>query len=150
MSLPLIPISGLRTCILCLAAIQTQILLMDSALSPDSRSLLSLHVLICSSYSGLSVSRVFLFLSLFGCVGSKLWHTGSFLATHKLSSCGAQTWLLCGVWDLSSPTCVSCIARQILNHRTTREVLGVSLGLTSVVCLPSLLLWFTPDTPTVI
>ena len=37
-----------------------------------------------------------------------------------------RAWLLHSMWDLSSlirdQTCVLCIARQILNHRTTREV----------------------------
>ena len=43
-----------------------------------------------------------------------------------LSSCSSQAWLPCGTWDLSltgDQTHVLCIARQILNHCTTREVL---------------------------
>ena len=57
---------------------------------------------------------------------------------HRLSSCGSlvqqlqrggtQTQLLNGMWDLCSPsrdqTPVPCVARQILNHGTAREVLG--------------------------
>ena len=61
---------------------------------------------------------------------------GSFTATHRLlvvaywlSSCGTQAWLLCSMWDLSSPTkdqtFILCIARQILQHWATREVLLV-------------------------
>ena len=45
---------------------------------------------------------------------------------HRLSSCGVQTYLFCGTWDLSSPardwTGVPCIGKQFLNHWTTREV----------------------------
>ena len=45
---------------------------------------------------------------------------------HWLSTCVVQAQLLCGMRDLSSltrdQTCVPCIARQILNHWTTREV----------------------------
>ena len=85
------------------------------------------------------------FFLYFGCIGSQLWHAGSFVAAHRLlsswgmqffsslvvahelSSCGAQAYLPCSMWDLSSMTRdrtrVSCIARQILYHWTTREVL---------------------------
>ena len=45
---------------------------------------------------------------------------------HVLSGCGAGAQLLHSPWDLSSltrdPPCVSSIARQILNHWTTREI----------------------------
>ena len=44
-----------------------------------------------------------------------------------VSSCSAWAKLPCGMWDPSSltgdQTCIPCIARQILNHWTTREVL---------------------------
>ena len=44
----------------------------------------------------------------------------------RLKSCGAGTYLLRDLWDFSSltrnQTQVTCIARQILNHWTTREV----------------------------
>ena len=50
----------------------------------------------------------------------------SLAVAHRLSSCGTQALLLHGMWDLSSQTrdqtCIPCIARQILNHRPTREV----------------------------
>ena len=45
---------------------------------------------------------------------------------HRLSSCGSWALLLCSMWDLSSltrdGTCFLCIAKQFLNHWTTREV----------------------------
>ena len=48
------------------------------------------------------------------------------LVACRLSSCSTQAYLPCGMWDPSSqtrhPTHVPCIGRQILNHRTTREV----------------------------
>ena len=56
------------------------------------------------------------------------WRTDSLVAAQGLSSYGTQTYILqhAGIWDLSSPTMdgtgVPCIARQILNHQTTREV----------------------------
>ena len=44
-----------------------------------------------------------------------------------LGSCRARAWLLCGLWDLSyltrTQTQIICIARQILNHWTSRESL---------------------------
>ena len=65
----------------------------------------------------------------FGYIRSSLWCTGpllhraeSFIAARGLSGCGARAQLLCGMWDISSltrdQTCVPCIARQFLNHRT--------------------------------
>ena len=55
-----------------------------------------------------------------------LRHTGSLFEACRLSSCGTQAQLPCGMWDLSSPTrdrtCVPCLGRQILYHWTTREV----------------------------
>ena len=48
-----------------------------------------------------------------------------FVVAHRLSSCGIRALLPCGTWDLSSMTRqapVTCIAGQILNHWTTREV----------------------------
>ena len=70
---------------------------------------------------------------LFGCLGSSLWsgtlycstqaslqlgHSGSVVVAHRLSCHGMR--------DLNSParnlTLVSCLGRQILNHRITREV----------------------------
>ena len=48
------------------------------------------------------------------------------LLSTSFSSCHSQAYLVCGVWDLSSPTrdqtLVPCIANQILNHWTTRKV----------------------------
>ena len=45
---------------------------------------------------------------------------------HIDSGCSTQAWLLCSMWDLSSPTkgqtFILCIARQILDHWATREV----------------------------
>ena len=50
----------------------------------------------------------------------------SFLAEHKLFSCGLQAYLLPNMWDLSSPTRdpnhIRCLIRWIFNHRATREV----------------------------
>ena len=55
-----------------------------------------------------------------------LRHVDSLFAVQGLSSCSTQAELLCGMWDLSSltrdQTPVLCIARQILNHWTDREV----------------------------
>ena len=51
---------------------------------------------------------------------------GIFIASCRIFHC--QTWaqLLCGIWDLSSPTRdethVPCFAKWILNHWTIREV----------------------------
>ena len=90
------------------------------------------------------VGTLFFFLIFIycGCVGSELWHVGSscvmgdlslwhtdsLFAVQGLSSCSTQAELLCGMWDLSSltrhRTHVLCIARQILNHWTVREVSG--------------------------
>ena len=53
-----------------------------------------------------------------------LGHLGSRVC--RFNGCGV--WVLCSMWDLSSltrdQTCISCIARWILNHWTTREVPG--------------------------
>ena len=53
-------------------------------------------------------------------------HVDSLFAVQGLSSYSTQAELLCGMWDLSSltrdRTHVLCIARQILNHWTDREV----------------------------
>ena len=52
--------------------------------------------------------------------------TDSLVVAHKLSSYGTWAQLHRGMWDLSSLawdwTLVLCVARQILNHWTTREV----------------------------
>ena len=71
---------------------------------------------------------------------SLLWYAGSFIAVCRLlSSCGAwapeclgPVFAACGLscphgmWDIGSQTRdgthVPCIGKQILNHRTTREV----------------------------
>ena len=51
----------------------------------------------------------------------------------QFSRCTASAYLLCGMLDLTSQikdqTCIPCIARQILNHWTTREVPQSSLSL---------------------
>ena len=51
---------------------------------------------------------------------------GSIVVVCGLSSYGVRAQLPRSMWDLSSPTrdqtCVPCIGRWILNHRTTREV----------------------------
>ena len=56
----------------------------------------------------------------------QLQHAGSLVVAHVLSSCGMQTQLPRGMWDLSSltrdRTGTPCIARWILNHWTTRKV----------------------------
>ena len=41
---------------------------------------------------------------------------------HRLSSCGARAWLLCGIFPDQGLNCVPCIDRWILNHCATREV----------------------------
>ena len=64
-----------------------------------------------------------------------------------LRSCRAQAQVPCGMWDFhfeaKDLTCVPCIPRQILNHRTTREVpdlvLNLALPITSFVSLGKLL-----------
>ena len=54
----------------------------------------------------------------------QLWRVGS--RAHGLGGCSEWAHLLRGKCDLSSltmgQTCVPCPGRQILNHRTTREV----------------------------
>ena len=55
-----------------------------------------------------------------------LWRMDSLVVVLGLSSCGAQTQLLCGLWNLSPLTRDwnhALFARQILKHWTTREVL---------------------------
>ena len=70
---------------------------------------------------------------LLGCAECQLQHVRSLVAAIGLSDCGAwaQSLLHSGLaapsrWDLSSQimdrTHVPCIARQILNHWTTKEV----------------------------
>ena len=48
------------------------------------------------------------------------------VVAHELCSYGMRAQLLCGMWDLSSltrdQTHIPCIARQLLNDWTTREV----------------------------
>ena len=60
-------------------------------------------------------------------VGSVVCGTRALVEALELSSCGVQAQLPCGMWDLSSltrdRTHVPCIARRILYHWTTREVL---------------------------
>ena len=74
---------------------------------------------------------IYFYLS--GCFGSQLQHSGSslhhvesFIVAHRPCSCGMWAQLPYGMWDLSSPTRgrthVPCIAWQILNHWTTREM----------------------------
>ena len=83
----------------------------------------------------------FKFISLFGCFSKRallqLWCMGS-RAGLSICSLGAQ--LLQGMWDLSSPirgqTCVPSTGRRILNHRTTREVSGLSLDYPVCSSLP--------------
>ena len=69
----------------------------------------------------------------FGCIRSSLQHTrsslchaGSFTVVHRLPNCNSWAQLLHSMWDLSFPTrdliYIHCIAKQILNHWTTREV----------------------------
>ena len=80
---------------------------------------ISVHL---SSGKAFYLSNLFcfvLFLTIFGCAGSSLQHTG-------FSSCGAQAKLPCSMWNLSSLTRdrshIPCIGRWILNHWITREV----------------------------
>lgn len=74
-----------------------------------------------------------IFKILFARIGSQLLHSGylvchvgSFLVACRLSNNSAQAQFLHGMWDLTSHTrgrtFVPCIARQILNHWTSREV----------------------------
>ena len=83
---------------------------------------------------------IYIYIYIFGYVWSYLPHVGSFVAEHRLlSSCGAwapeclgPVFAACGLscphgmWDIGSQTRdgthVPCIGKQILNHRTTREV----------------------------
>ena len=59
-------------------------------------------------------------------VAHRVFIMGSFILARECSSYGSWASLLPGVWDLSSltggQTHVSCIARWIPNHWTTREV----------------------------
>ena len=84
----------------------------------------------------------FFFFFQFGCLGTWIQHSESLLPVAmrdlslqcedslvvacRLNSCSTWAQLLHGIWDLSSPnkdqTRGPCMAGQILNHRTTREV----------------------------
>ena len=46
-------------------------------------------------------------------------HTGSFIAAHRLSSCGGFSYLPHVIWD---QTHIPGIERQIFNHWTIREI----------------------------
>jgi len=97
----------------------------------DAQKLRAITIIFYLAASGLSCSTQDLpasctsFLS--GAQTLSLQHTGS----------------LCGMWNLSSPTrdqtCVPCIARHILNHWTTREVLRAIAVIT--VLVTSILHW---------
>ena len=92
-----------------------------------------------SSLGSLSLKKkkksLFFFTFFFGFFGSSLQHMGIFVVSRglfwcrpcRLSSCGTQTQLPQGMWDLSSlardRTCVPCTARQILSHWTTKQVI---------------------------
>ena len=77
---------------------------------------------------------------LFITVRGPLTVTASLVAEHglqmrRLSSCGSQALLLCGMWDPPRPglepvirTRVLCISRQIFNHCATREAPVPSLN----------------------
>ena len=73
----------------------------------------------------------FLNLAMSGLSGS-MWDlvlqlVDSVVVMHGLHGCGTWAQSLCGMWDLSFPvrnwTCFPCIAKWILNHWTTRDVL---------------------------
>ena len=57
-------------------------------------------------------------------------HMDSLAVAHGFGSCSSQASLLRGTWDLRSPTRdqthAPCVARQILNHWTTREIPQIS------------------------
>ena len=72
-----------------------------------------------------AASMIFIVSCEIFCYGTQtvwLWHTGP----RDAGSCGTQAELLSGMWDLGSlirdRTHVPCIARQIPNHWTTRDV----------------------------
>ena len=116
--------------------------LQDGCLRTFRRKSQILFIYLFFFYKVISFKKV---IYLFGCVGSWLRYVGSFVAAHLLSRCSLQAWECVGsvtvaiglvslqhdtvssMFHLSSPTrnwtCVPCIARQILNHWTTREVL---------------------------
>ena len=59
------------------------------------------------------------------CRAQVLGPRASVVAASGPSSCGTRAWLPRGMWDLPGPviwTRVPCIVRQLLIHRTTREV----------------------------
>ena len=119
-----------------------------TVVSPFSMVSLSLVSLTCGQPRSKNVkwkipeitSSYLLFLCIYLAVllqhtGSLSRHLVSFAAAHGLSRCGVhqlsschpQAWLLCGPWDLSSPTrdwtlVVPCIVRWILNHWTISEI----------------------------
>ena len=65
---------------------------------------------------------------------ARVWALG-----HKLNSCGARSQLLCGMWNLNSPTRdqtrIPCIGRCILNHWTSREFPALALFLSTMAFL---------------
>ena len=67
-------------------------------------------------------------LLLLGCTSSRrtgFRNCGMWALECNLSTCGARAQLFCSMWDLLRPrdrTSILCIGRQILIHRTTREV----------------------------
>ena len=57
-----------------------------------------------------TIFKIIYFIYAFDCIGSQLWHEGSFVEhtdslveAPRLSSCGAQAQLPHGMWDLPGP-----------------------------------------------
>ena len=84
---------------------------------------------------------------MFGCIRPELWRIGSslhsvrsFVLVCRLSRCSPPAYLSHGTWDLNSPTKkwthILCIAAQILNHWTTRDVPGKGIFEQRRICGP--------------
>ena len=91
---------------------------------------------------------------LFGCTRSHLVVAlGIFTGSCGISGCGARAQLTSSMWDLvplaRDQTCIPCIARQILNQWTIREVPVVTLlshsakGRKALALLLVLILWLS-------
>ena len=65
---------------------------------------------------------------------------GSWALEHRLSSCGTQTWLLLGMWDLPEPR-IKPRSPALADGFYTTESPGKALSPPSCICLRFIALW---------